>query len=257
VERVLRVHHADIKTVENRETLQLDAQVVSLVRLAEVLELSRPRVPSAALDSGSAVVLAAAEQRMAFLVDAVLNEQEVLLKQLGPQLLRVRNIAGATVLGTGQVVPVLNVFDVLKSAVRVSAAAVRLPDTPMEPVAAPRKSVLMVEDSITARMLLKDLLEAAGYHVRTAVDGIDGLTQLRSGGIDIVVSDVDMPRMNGFDLTTEIRSDERLADVPVVLLTTLASCADRERGMEVGANAYLVKSSFEQSDLLELLRKLI
>jgi two-component system, chemotaxis family, sensor kinase CheA len=257
VERALRVHHADIKTVENRETLQLDAQVVSLVRLAEVLELSRPRVPRAAVDSGSAVVLAAAEQRMAFLVDAVLNEQEVLLKQLGPQLLRVRNIAGATVLGTGQVVPVLNVFDVLKSAVRVSAAAVRLPDTPMEPVAAPRKSVLVVEDSITARMLLKDLLEAAGYQVRTAVDGVDGLTQLRSGGIDIVVSDVDMPRMNGFDLTTEIRSDKRLADVPVVLLTTLASRADRERGMEVGANAYLVKSRFEQSNLLELLQRLV
>jgi two-component system chemotaxis sensor kinase CheA len=257
VERVLRVNQADIKTVENRETLQLDAQAVSLVRLAEVLELSRQRVPGAAVDSQPAVVLAATEQRIAFLVDAVLDEQEVLVKRLGPQLLRVRNIAGATVLGTGQVVPVLNVLDVLKSAVRASAAAVRPPDTRMEPEAATRKSVLVVEDSITARMLLKNLLEAAGYHVRTAVDGIDGLTQLRSGAVDIVVSDVDMPRMNGFDLTTKIRGDKQFADVPVVLVTALESRADRERGMEVGANAYLVKSSFDQSNLLEVLHRLV
>jgi two-component system, chemotaxis family, sensor kinase CheA len=203
------------------------------------------------------VVLAAAEQRMAFLVDAVLNEQEVLVKRLGPQLLRVRNIVGATILGTGQVVPVLNVLDVLKSAVQASVAAVRSPDAPMEPEAAPRKCVLVVEDSITARMLLTDLLEAAGYQVKTAVDGVDGLAQLRGGGVDLVVSDVDMPRMNGFDLTMKIRGDKQFAEVPVVLVTALASHADRERGIEVGANAYLVKSSFDQSALLEVIRRLV
>jgi two-component system chemotaxis sensor kinase CheA len=179
------------------------------------------------------------------------------VKRLGPQLLRVRNIVGATILGTGQVVPVLNVLDVLKSAVQASAAAVRSPDAPMKPEAAPRKCVLVVEDSITARMLLTDLLEAAGYQVKTAVDGVDGLAQLRGGGVDLVVSDVDMPRMNGFDLTMKIRGDKQCAEVPVVLVTALASHADRERGIEVGANAYLVKSSFDQSALLEVIRRLV
>jgi two-component system chemotaxis sensor kinase CheA len=127
----------------------------------------------------------------------------------------------------------------------------------MEPEASTRKSVLVVEDSITARMLLKNLLEAAGYHVRTAVDGIDALTQLRSAAVDIVVSDVDMPRMNGFDLTSKIRGDKQFADVPVVLVTALESRADRARGIEVGANAYLVKSSFDQSNLLEVIRRLV
>jgi two-component system chemotaxis sensor kinase CheA len=169
----------------------------------------------------------------------------------------VRNIAGATVLGTGQVVPVLNVADVLKSAVRASAAAVSSGVTTVEREEAGQKSVLLVEDSITTRMLLKNFLEAAGYHVRTAVDGVDGLTQLRSGAVDIVVSDIDMPRMNGFDLTTKIRGDQKFADVPVVLVTALASHADRERGMEVGANAYLVKSSFDQSDLLAVIQRLV
>jgi two-component system, chemotaxis family, sensor kinase CheA len=257
VERVLRINQADIKTVENRDTLPLDGQAIALVQLGEVLELSRPHAAGAAVGGVPAVVLAAAGQRIAFGVDAVLDEQEVLVKRLGPQLLRVRNIAGATVLGTGHVVPVLNVLDLLKSAVGASAAAVGPPDTLMEPEAATRKSVLVVEDSITARMLLKNLLEAAGYHVRTAVDGIDGLTQLRSGGVDIVVSDVDMPRMNGFDLTTKIRADTKFAEVPVVLVTALASREDRERGMEVGANAYLVKSSFDQSDLLDVIQRLV
>jgi two-component system chemotaxis sensor kinase CheA len=194
---------------------------------------------------------------MAFAVDAVLDEQEVLVKNLGPQLRRVRNIAGATILGTGQVVPVLNVPDVLKSAVRASATTVRLAAALVAPMEAPRKSVLVVEDSITARMLLKHLLEAAGYQVMTAVDGVDGLTQLRSGAADIVVSDVEMPRMNGFDLTAKIRADQKFADLPVVLVTALESRADRERGIEVGANAYIVKSSFDQSNLLEVIRRLV
>ncbi len=257
VERVLRVNNADIKTVENRETLQLNGQAVSLVRLAEVLELARHNATGASVDSLPAVVVAAAETRIAFLVDAVLHEQEVLVKRLGPQLLRVRNIAGATVLGTGQVVPILNVSDVLKSAVRASVAVVRRAAASVEPQEAKRKAVLVVEDSITARMLLKNLLETAGYHVMTAVDGVDGFMQLRSGAVDIVVSDVDMPRMNGFDLTANIRRDTKLADMPVVLVTGLESREDRERGIEVGANAYLVKSSFDQSNLLEAIQRLV
>jgi two-component system chemotaxis sensor kinase CheA len=199
----------------------------------------------------------AAEKRIAFLVEAVLGEQEVLVKRLGPQLPRVRNIAGATVLGTGQVIPVLNVADVLKSAVQASAAVVNSGTAPADREEAGQKSVLLVEDSITTRMLLKNLLEAAGYQVRTAVDGFDVLTQLYGGGIDIVVSDVDMPRMNGFDLTTKIRGDKTFADIPVVLVTALASDVDRERGMEVGAHAYLVKNSFDQSDLLAVIQRLV
>ncbi len=257
VARVLRVTPADIKTVANRDTLELDGQAVALAQLAEVLELPRSPATGAAVDSVPVVVLTAAEQRIAFGVDAVLDEQEVLVKRLGPQLQRVRNIAGATVLGTGQVVPVLNVRDLVKSAIQVSATARSPAAPPVETEDVGGKSVLVVEDSITARMLLKNLLEAAGYCVRTAVDGVDALGQLRHGAVDVVVSDVDMPRMNGFDLTTQLRGDTKFADVPVVLVTGLESREDRERGLAVGANAYLVKSRFDQSDLLEVLRRLV
>jgi two-component system chemotaxis sensor kinase CheA len=103
----------------------------------------------------------------------------------------------------------------------------------------------------------KNLLEAAGYRVRVAVDGIDAWTILKSEEIDLVVSDVDMPRMDGFELTARIRTDRKLTDLPIVLVTALESREDRERGIEVGANAYIVKSSFDQSNLLEIIRRLV
>ena len=114
-----------------------------------------------------------------------------------------------------------------------------------------------MEDSITSRTLIKNILEMAGYRATTAVDGVDAFTQVRSGEFDMVVSDVDMPRMSGFELTAKIRADKKLGELPVVLVTALESREDRERGIEVGANAYIVKSSFDQSNLLEVIRRLI
>lgn len=189
-------------------------------------------------------------------MDEVLDDQEVLVKTLGRQLSRVRNIAGATVLGTGKVVPILNVSDLMKSAVHASTASTRAA-LPATEDGGEKGAILVVEDSITSRMLLKNILESAGYRVETAVDGIDGFTTLRTASFDLVVSDVEMPRMNGFDLTEKIRANSDLAEMPVVLVTALASREDRERGIDVGANAYIVKSSFDQSDLLEVVERLI
>lgn len=104
--------------------------------------------------------------------------------------------------------------------------------------------------------MLKNILESAGYDVQTAVDGVDGITALKSREFDIVVSDVEMPGMNGFELTATIRSDKKFSELPVVLVTALESREDRERGIDVGANAYIVKSSFDQSNLLEVIGRL-
>ncbi len=253
VQRVLRESKDKIKTVENRETIQLNGKPVSLVRLGETLELARKSATGSAANHGHVVVLGWAGKRIAFLVDEILSEQEVLLKGLGKQLSRVRNVAGATVLGTGKVVPVLNVPDLMQSAVTATVTAA----VSMEEAQAKRQSILVAEDSITARTLLKNILESAGYKVKTAVDGVDAFTALKTEDFDLVVSDVDMPRMSGFDLTAKIRADKKLSELPVVLVTALQSREDRERGIDVGANAYIVKSSFDQSNLLEVIRRLI
>ncbi len=252
VQRVARVKKEEIRTIENRETLSFDGQPVALVRLGNVLELQgRPSQTGGPF--APVVVLGFAEKRIAFMTDEVLHEQEVLVKSLGRQLARVRNILGATILSSGKIVPVLNVSDLMKSAVRAApvfaVAAAEVPER--------RMSVLVVEDSITARTLLKNILEASGYYVRTAVDGIDAFTALKAGEFDIVVSDIEMPRMNGFDLTAKIRADKKLSELPVVLVTALESREDREHGIDVGANGYIVKSSFDQSNLLEVIRRFI
>lgn len=255
VERVMRFKAQDVQTVEGRTTLALDGRVVALAHLSEVLQV--PAEPRSAdrPEATHALILGVGEQRMAFAVDAVLDEHEVLVKRLTKPLSRVRNIAGATVLGSGEVVPILNVSDLLKSARDTSRAA--FPVAAAEPGRTPAGKVLVAEDSITSRMLLKGILESAGYEVTTAVDGVDAFTALRAGQFDLLVSDVEMPRLNGFDLTARIRADHKLAELPVVLVTALESREDRERGIDVGADAYLVKSSFDHSNLLETLRRLI
>lgn len=256
VEKVLRVDSKVIETVENRETIALDGGAVSFARLADVLGLQRKPAPVAGVNPVPILVISSGAVRIAFGVDAVLGEREILVKGLGPQLPRVRNVAGATVLGSGEVAVILHPGDLVKSAVRVVAAPVRAASAETEERAV-RRSVLVAEDSITARTLLRNILETAGYQVLTAVDGMDALTRLRTEPVDLVVSDVDMPRMNGFDLTGKIRADRELSDLPVVLVTSLDSREDRERGVEAGANAYIVKSSFDQSNLLEVIRRLI
>jgi two-component system chemotaxis sensor kinase CheA len=254
VERVARFKPDDIQTVENQETLSLNGRALALARLADVLELPSVQRNEDQPKSTPVIILGAGDQRVAFAVDDVLDEQEVLVKRLGKPLARVRNIAGATVLGSGRIAPILNVADLLKSARKVGGVArVKAAAKPAEMKA---KSILVIEDSITSRTLLKGILESAGYQVKTAVDGMEGFTTLRAERFDLVVSDVEMPRLDGFGLTERIRADKKLAELPVVLVTALETREDRERGIDVGANAYLVKSNFDQSDLLEAVRRL-
>ena len=254
VERAVRVKREEVATVQNREIIEQNGQSVALVVLGSILDLPRGEPQGEQLQ---AVLVTVGEQSVAFVVDEVLNEREVLMKSLGPQLSRVRNIAGATLLGSGKVVPILNVSDLIKSALRGM-----LPAEPLLPSLAggagrPQgRRILVVEDSITSRNLLRNILESAGYSVTTAVDGVDGFAQLKNGRFDLVVSDVDMPRMDGFQLTAKIRGDREYAELPVVLVTALASQEDRERGVDAGASAYVVKGSFDQSDLLETVQRL-
>jgi two-component system chemotaxis sensor kinase CheA len=255
VERVTRFKPEDVQTVGGRETLSLNGRAVALVSLADTLELPAAERNGERPAAAPVVILGAGDQRVAFTVDAVLDEQEVLVKRLGKPLSRVRNIAGATVLGSGRVAPILNVADLLKSVRKTDGTARRAVTTGPKTEKGAR-AILVVEDSITSRMLLKGILESAGYHVKTAVDGLEAFTALRAERFDLVVSDVEMPRMNGFALTERIRADKKLAELPVVLVTALETREDRERGIDAGANAYLVKSSFDQSNLLEAVRRL-
>lgn len=250
-ERVLARGDTEAGAVAGRETMRWRDEALRLTSLEAVLGL--PAAGSRDEEEPLCVIVRAGGERVALLVDAVLGEREVLVKELGAPLVRVRNVGGAGVLGTGELVLILRSADLVRSA--------RLVSLPPAPRPAAREdglapAVLVVDDAVTTRTMERNLLEAAGYRVKVAVDGVDAWTALRADEFDLVVSDVDMPRMDGFDLTARIRADSDLADLPVVLVTALESREDKERGIEVGANAYVVKSSFDQSNLLEILRRL-
>lgn len=255
VERTTRVRREDIRTVENRETILLDGQAMALAQLDETLELPPARPDFAFVEI---VVLGSAERRIAFAVDAVMSEQEILVKSIGKPLQRVRNVAGATILGSGTPAIILNTSDLLKTAVRQSVTPGHRGIKAAAPSEQRRKQrILVADDSVTSRILLKNILESAGYEVATAIDGVEAIASLKNDEFDLLVSDVDMPRMDGFGLTSKVRADAGLVELPVVLVTSLGSREFQERGIEAGANAYIVKSSFDQSNLLEIIRKLL
>ncbi len=257
VERVLKIPRDEVQTVENRTTVLLNGQVLPLAELADMLKSEESEGDNE--EFLTLMILVTGQKRAAFRVSEVLCEQEVLVKNLGLQLSRVANIAGATILGNGKAVPILNVHDLMKtqSGGRIRGIREGSPDDPQISVKPKKPSVLIAEDSITSRTLIKNILQASGYEVKTAVDGQDAYTLLKSETFDAVVSDVEMPRMNGFELTEKIRSNEKLADIPVILVTSLDSREDRERGIDAGADAYIVKSNFDQSNLLEVIGRLV
>lgn len=213
------------------------------------------RSPSDDNEKRLAMVLSAGDQRAALLVDELVAEQEILVKSLGSRIRRVQYISGATLLPSGRVALVLNVVNVLRSAL---GHAMQEFARPLEKRREMRqRRLLAVDDSVTTRSLLRSILDAAGYQVTVAVDGSQAWQLLNDGDFDLIVSDVDMPLMDGFDLTRAVRESDRFADIPVVLVTARNTDEDRRRGVQVGASAYLEKGRFEQGNLLETIEQLL
>lgn len=258
VERAIRVTKEDIHTVESQSIILLNGESVPLLRLSDVLGIVTHTPRKKEETPQPIMILQHARKRLALMVDQVNGEQEGMVKDMGPQLIHVRNITGVTILGGGQVIPILNVPELFESSMGIAYTDEVVSESGQQELSdGHQKYLLVAEDSITLRSLLRNILESSGYKVRTAVDGLEAFQFLQNDSFDLVVSDVEMPRLNGFDLTLRIRGDKVLSEIPVILVTALDSPADRQRGMECGANAYIVKGSFEQSNLLETIQRLI
>jgi two-component system, chemotaxis family, sensor kinase CheA len=251
----------DIVTVDGQDTLTVDGQVIRVAALSDVLELSNsPAYATAAKvkpqrsSRQPCLLLKVGEEVGGFLVDRLVTMQEVILKPQSPLLKRVRNVMGATILGTGDVCMILNPVDLLKSLQRSTPFAAAIDP---RAITQRKRVILLVEDSPPVRIQEKRLFESAGYEVVIAHDGLDGYNQLRSHAVDAVVSDVEMPNLDGLSLTAKIRQHAEYAQLPIILVTTLSADEDRRRGAEAGANAYIIKGKFNQEVLLETLGRLV
>lgn len=252
VRRLLRVASGDIATLGSVQTVLVDGVAVPVATLAELLGMASTPVPR---DGKAAlVVLCAHGIEFAVVVDELLEEREVVVQSVGPRLAAVGTASGVTVLPSGRLSLILSPSVLVARARATSRAPALFADAIAEQRA---RRVLLVDDSLTTRTLERSILESAGYVVLVAADGVEAWALLQERGADVVVSDVEMPRMDGFTLTETIRSSPRFRETPVVLVTGLARAEDRARGMEVGANAYLVKSAFDQANLLETILQVL
>ncbi len=251
IDRVVRVRAADVVPADFGQAIEIDGHPIPIRRLGELIGLARPAAESAV---GKAIILGSRARQIAFLVDGIVAEEELVVKDLGAHLDDITLVVGVTVLVDGRVVPILNTAELLREAgARPERGEPMLREDKPQSAG---KVVLVVDDSLTTRTMEKGILEAAGYTVRIATDGIEALEQLGREHIDVILSDVQMPRMDGYELTKAVRDTDRTRRIPVILMSSLGAPEERERGLRAGADAYIAKRYFDQDILLATLARM-
>jgi two-component system chemotaxis sensor kinase CheA len=250
----VKVNVDDISAIEGRMAIQSRDHIVPLVKLNDVLGLPPPAEDEGKAKKEMLVVMATSlDSQVGFIVDEIVGEGEVFIKSLGKHLGKVKNVSGAIIMPNGEVVVVLDIPDLITNSALSLPQATGKKRTPKSK----EKKILIVEDAFSTRELEKSILETHGYLVDTAVDGLDALDRMADNQYDLIVSDVEMPRMNGFELCRTLKNNEGYKDIPFVMVTALQKEEDKRRGIEVGAAAYIVKSAFEQSNLLDTIERLV
>jgi two-component system chemotaxis sensor kinase CheA len=280
VERLLRIKRSSVETAEGRPVTVFNGKQVPLTTIHALLDLensSDQDVGQSArkdTDTLQVVVLRAFSpdktggQRVGLVVDAVVREADAVIQDLAWAGGDEGGIASGVVLDDGGIAFVVNPMQLLENAIRAAGHdASRRPavsfarpsdTTSAEPGAgAAFSNILVVDDSMTTRALEKSILEAHGYQVRIAVDGLDALARLRQEAADLVIADIEMPRLNGFGLIEAMKKDPKLENIPVIIVSSIERREDQERGLALGADAYIVKGKFDQQELLAAIRQII
>jgi two-component system chemotaxis sensor kinase CheA len=255
IEMVRLIEPEEVQLVADRPVIKVGRRSVPLVKLANVLRVGGSDEVEFS-DITPVVFLAHARQRIAFAVDRLLAEQQIVIKSFGKLLRNVSNVAGATILGTGEVAIILHTPDLVRHGLAHAGKTVpmALPGRAVPSAREPR-TILVVEDALSTREMERDILESAGLSVETAVNGLEALEKSRRTHYGLFLVDVQMPVMGGFELVEALRSSEQYAHTPIVFITSLSSEADRRRGLELGADAYLSKSEFNPDLLLDVVER--
>jgi len=256
VSEILRLSEKAILVEGGREVVRVRGTTLPLFAMREILGLSRQQTIPGRV---TALVLNFREQQLACLVSRSLGVQELVVKGMGKQLKSVEFFSGATILGDGSPALILSVPDLFSASLAGGLGTRLRQEFEGARTQAKKGRILVVDDSITTRTMEKNILETHGYEVTIAISGPDALGKIAATehDFDLVVSDVEMPGMTGFELTKKLREMERTKETPVIIVTSLASDADKRKGIEAGAQAYIVKGSFDQGTLLRTVETLI
>ena len=254
--RALQVEHDTVQSLENRQYLMLDGHQIGLVSVAELLDLSGGEQRTENL---AVVVLAKGLDRYGLVVDRLVGERQLVERPLNTGLGKVEDVASVSMLDDGSPVLIINVDDLLHSIERLASGRIlrKVSVSEESKQVTQSKRVLVVDDSITVREVERSLLSVQGYVVDVAVDGAEGWNALRTGKYDLVVTDVDMPRMDGIELVKLIRTDARLRELPVIIVSYKDREEDRLNGLDAGADRYLTKGSFQDDTFVQTVSELI
>ncbi|MFK5985504.1 MAG: response regulator [Pseudomonadota bacterium] len=251
VKRIMEISADDIITLESKHTIMVDGKAVLLQSLSRLLQLPETKAPVDGMYQ--VVVIHRSSRQIALIVNHILGEQEMVIKPLKPPLHQQANTSGGTLGKDGKVILVLNAQYLVGQKPDVSSITIEQQQLAGKQV----KKVLVVDDSITTRTLEVSILEREGYLVESATNALDALEKLQAEDFDLLITDVEMPGMNGFELTHQVRSHLGLTELPVIIVTSLTSETDRRKGLEVKADAYIVKSEFESKELLNTVAQLL
>lgn len=263
VDELIRVSHEEMLTVVERKAVIIRNEFVPVVALADLLQVPDRKVKttrssSAIFNHGMLlVVVRVRNEKLALAVDDLLDERDMVIKPLPEHMRRLTMVSGMVITGRNELVTVLHAPVLLELARQVRGQASRAEAAGHGGAQGSGYKILVVDDSLNTREIEKDVLEAWGYHVTLAEDGMDGLRQARAGTFDAILTDVEMPNMDGFTLTSMLRQEEKFRDTPIVIITSREKEEDKRRGIEVGADAYIVKGEFDQSGLVDTLRSLL
>ncbi|HEY9859379.1 MAG TPA: hybrid sensor histidine kinase/response regulator, partial [Candidatus Obscuribacterales bacterium] len=253
IDRIAMVEPETIAVVENRQFFTIDGQNIGLVVGHQVLEL-----PASSYDAKALPVIVISDRLSCYglVVDRFLGERDLVVRPLDSRLGKVKNISAAALLEDGSPVLLLDVEDMVRSIDHLLTNG-QISQRTERMVPKAQKRVLVVDDSITVREMERKLLQNKGYVVEVAVNGMDGWNALRTGNFNLVVTDIDMPRMNGIELIAQVKQHANLKSLPVIIVSYKDREEDRMRGLEVGADYYLTKSSFQDDTFLNAVRDLI
>ncbi len=255
IERMLRLPRSAIVQLEGRQHFWLEDEHVGLISAAQLLRCNEKQGDD---DSIPIVLIRDREQYHGLAVEAFLGEFTLVLMPLDGRLGKVRDVAAGALLHDGTPVLILDVDDLLNSVSKLlDTGHLERVDHASHARQTVSKRVLVVDDSLTVRELERKLLLSRGYQVSVAVDGMDGWNALRAETFDLLITDIDMPRMDGIELVTLVRQDPRLRSLPVMVVSYKDREEDRRRGLEAGADYYLAKASFHDEALLDAVQTLI
>jgi two-component system, chemotaxis family, sensor histidine kinase and response regulator WspE len=256
IDRILLVAKSQISTIESRRYFTFNGENIGLVAAHQVLELPEPNLK---LDALPVIVIGDRDSHYGLVVDKFLGERDLVVRPLDPRLGKVPDISAAALREDGSLVLIVDVADLVRSidSLLTSQDLSQIQPDGDNSQENPSKRVLVVDDSLTVREMERKLLENNGYQVEIAVNGMDGWNAARSSHFDLVVTDVDMPRMTGIEFTSLMRQHPKLKSIPVVIVSYKDREEDRVKGLDAGANYYLTKSSFHDNTFIKAVRDLI